>query len=90
MKRSSIMVASVAILLIAAMLGGAAWAQVGGTFDRGSCAISCMDRYGSPSAWTGDRSRSDNLSYSMCAQQCDIRYWNDQERRIKGLDSERR
>lgn len=90
MNRSSIIVASVAILLIAAMFGGAAWAQFGGTFDRGSCAISCMDRYGGPAGWTGDRSRTENFSYSMCAQQCDTRYLNDLDRRGRGLGNETR
>lgn len=55
-----------------------------GVFDRGSCELSCRDRYSGSSTWTGDRTQSGpSMDYLRCSSQCDIRYWNHQERSRK-------
>jgi hypothetical protein len=55
-----------------------------GLFDRGTCELSCRDRYGSPSTWTGDRSESGpNMDYLRCTNQCDVRGWDNLERSMK-------
>jgi hypothetical protein len=55
-----------------------------GLFDRGSCELSCRDRYGGPSTWTGDRSQSGtSMDYFRCSYECDIRDRNNQERSRK-------
>ncbi len=45
-----------------------------GLFDRGSCELSCRDRYGGQSTWTGDRTQSGtSVDYLRCSNQCDVR-----------------
>ena len=53
-------------------------------FDRGSCELSCRDRYGGPSIWTNDRTQSgSNIDYLRCTNQCDVRGWNELDRSRK-------
>ncbi len=55
-----------------------------GLFDRGTCEYSCRSVFGTPSQWTGDRTESGaNADYLRCANQCDVRDRNEQERSRK-------
>lgn len=74
---------------LTAMLSGAAvncnmqYAQYRspGLFDRGSCELSCRDRYGGASTWTGDRAQTGpTADYLRCTYQCNVKDWNELER----------
>ena len=52
-----------------------------GLFDRGSCELSCRDRYGGPSTWTRDNQQSGSTAdYLRCTNQCNVKDWNELER----------